>query len=80
VRHLRRLIELDAQLIRWLADRLGFWRLDVVLYLARAISRENLAAQLESAGCSQAALSARESAGRWRDWAEQRTPERCKPA
>jgi hypothetical protein len=73
---IRRLFDFQYRLLRWLADRLGLWRIDVGAYLAHAIQDEKLAAEMEASGLGDSARPLRKSAARWRGRAEQRRPAR----
>lgn len=66
-----------ARFCDWLATRLGFWRIDVVLNLARAKELDSLAAELDAAGLHRSAGEARASAARWRGWARDKIPARA---
>lgn len=76
---IRRLVEADARLMRWLTDRLGLWRIDVAICRRREAEMTRLARELDAQGLSGSAVACRESAARWRDWGEQRIPARCRP-
>jgi len=50
VKTIWRLVRFAARFVEWLAGRLGLWRIDAVVHLARALECAQLAAQLEAAG------------------------------
>jgi ligand-binding sensor domain-containing protein len=77
MRTLRKLIEMDTRLVTWLAGRLGLWRIDVILYLAKAIRADKLAAQLEAGGFPGQAAQVSAVATAWRGHARRCVPDRA---
>lgn len=73
---LRKLARLEARLIHWLADRLGFWRIDFIWHLGLAIDYEKTADSLDAAGLADAASRHRELAAQRRSWAWECVPAR----
>lgn len=74
----RWLVAGSARLMQWSSDRVGLWRIDVIVWLVQAARRDQLAVQMAAAGIPGAEDSARQAAATYRRWARGRIPARAK--